>query len=103
MKHYTEPRFVITLLLIGLFGFAYVDDPSDQAMKGAIIAAFSAAYGFWIGSMGNEEATANTGKAFDAIKEAARAGTKTDADAIHPGDQVTLDKPAVDDPDGIRP
>jgi hypothetical protein len=65
-----EPRFIITLLLIGLFGFAYIQDPSDDAMKGAIIAAFSAAYGFWIGSKENEKATENTGRAFDAITAA---------------------------------
>lgn len=67
LSNIIDPRFVITLLLIALFGFAYIQDPSDQAMKGAIIGAFSAAYGFWIGSKTNEKATENTGKAFDAI------------------------------------
>lgn len=94
MTQWLEPRFVITLLLIGLFGFAYMHDPSDQAMKGAIIAAFSAAYGFWIGSKGNEQAAANTGKLADAFKAAAEAGTP--AGVIKPGDTVTIDKPADD-------
>lgn len=93
MSQWAEPRFIITLLLIGLFGFAYMHDPADQAMKGAIIAAFSAAYGFWIGSKQNEQATENTGKAFDAIKEAARAGTSpTDPAAIREGDTITVEK-----------
>lgn len=35
----------------------------------------------------------NTGRAFDAIKEAARAGSGGDSGAIQPGDTVTLDKP----------
>jgi len=77
-SQWNDPRFIITLLLIGLFGFAYFNDPADQAMKGAIIAAFSAAYGFWIGSKGNEKATENTGKAFDAIAAAAAAGTTSE-------------------------
>lgn len=94
MKAWFEPRFIITLLLIGLFAFAYLHDPADQAMKGAIIAAFSAAYGFWIGSKNNEQNSENTGKAFDAIKEAARAGsTTTEAgEVIRPGDTVQLEK-----------
>lgn len=92
MNQWAEPRFLITLMLIGLFGFAYFQDPSDQAMKGAIIGAFSAAYGFWIGSKQNEKAAENTGEAFRAISAAARAGT-SDAGAIHPGDSVTLDTP----------
>lgn len=93
MTQWLEPRFIITLLLIGLFGFAYLHDPADQAMKGAIIAAFSAAYGFWIGSKNNEQATENTGKAFEAIKAAANSTPGVaDSDVIRPGDDVTINK-----------
>lgn len=49
-RQWSDPRVWITLILIGLFGYAYAMDPSDQAMKGALIAAFAAAYGFWIGA-----------------------------------------------------
>lgn len=77
MSQWLEPRFVITLLLILLFGYAYAQEPADQAMKGAIIAAFSAAYGFWLGTRSNDKATENTGKAFDAITAAAQAGAPT--------------------------
>lgn len=70
---WNDPRFVITLMMIMLFGWAYYQDPSDQAMKGAIIAAFSAAYGFWLGSKGNDKATENTGEAFRAITATANA------------------------------
>lgn len=93
MSQWLEPRFIITLLLIGLFGFAYLNDPADQAMKGAIIAAFSAAYGFWIGSKNNEQATANTGKAFEAITAAAKSTPgPSDPGALHAGDTVELNK-----------
>ena len=70
MSGWNDPRFVITVLLIVVFGYAYYQDPSDQAMKGAIIAAFSAAYGFWLGSQQNEESTAHPGKAPDPIRPA---------------------------------
>ena len=73
MSGWKDPRFIITLLLIGLFGYAYVQDGTDQAMKGAIIAAFSTAYGFWLASKDKEKATENTGKAFDAILAAQEA------------------------------
>jgi hypothetical protein len=93
MTQWNDPRFIITLLLIALFGFAYINDPADQAMKGAIIGAFSAAYGFWIGSKANEKAAENTGKAFDAITEAARAGTSAATDgALKSGDTVQIEK-----------
>lgn len=86
--NWIEPRFIITLLLIGLFGFAYINDPSDEAMKGALIGAFSAAYGFWIGSKSNEKATENTGKAFDAIKAAAHAGAPGDGQVAQAAQEV---------------
>jgi hypothetical protein len=71
MNQWNDPRFIITLILVGVFAYAYGQDPSDQAMKGAIIAACSAAYGFWLGNKQNDKATENTGKAFDAIAAAA--------------------------------
>lgn len=91
MSQWNDPRFIITLLLIVLFGYAYYHDPADQAMKGAIIGAFSAAYGFWIGSKSNEKAADNTGKAFSAIEAAARAGTNNapdDATALNDAQQI---------------
>lgn len=92
-SQWSDPRFLITLLLICLFGYAYADDPSDQAMKGAIIAAFSAAYGFWLGSKGSEKATENTGKAFDAIRAAQESAPPAyDPNALKSGDTVQIDK-----------
>ena len=70
MSGWNDPRFIITVLLILLFAGAYAADTSDQAMKGAIIGAFSAAYGFWIGSAQQDKRSENTGKAFDAILSA---------------------------------
>ncbi len=78
MSGWNDPRFVITMLLIGLFGYAYIQDSSDEAMKGAIIAAFSTAYGFWLASKDKEQSTANTGKALDAIRAAQESTPLTD-------------------------
>lgn len=70
MSGWNDPRFVITLLLVGLFGYAFAHNPADEAMKGAIIAAFSTAYGFWLAGKEKEQSTVNTGKALDAIRAA---------------------------------
>ena len=45
-----SPQLVISLILIGLFGYAYYNNPQDEMMKGAMIAAFAASYGYWLGS-----------------------------------------------------
>lgn len=50
MTAWNDPKLALSLLLIAMFGGAYAFDPSDDAMKGALIAAFSAAYGYWLGS-----------------------------------------------------
>lgn len=73
MSGWNDPRFIITLLLIGLFGYAYIQGPSDDTLKGAIVAAFSTAYGFWLASRDKEQSTTNTGKALDAIRAAQEA------------------------------
>jgi hypothetical protein len=44
------PRAVITTVVMGLFAFAYAYNPSDEMMKGALIAAFSLAVSYWLGS-----------------------------------------------------
>jgi len=49
-QQWVDPRVAITLLLIGLFAFAYIKNPDNGQMNGALIAAFAAAYGFWIGA-----------------------------------------------------
>lgn len=108
MNQWAEPRFLITVMLIGLFGYAYIQDPSDEAMKGALIGAFSAAYGFWIGSKTNDKATENTGKAFEAIAATAHAGTLTSEPqpvvvTNPPSDPVNTTEASEELPDYARP
>lgn len=43
-------RAVVALLIIGAFLAAYLLDPADETMKGALIAAFAGAWGYYLGS-----------------------------------------------------
>lgn len=45
-----DPKLYLSFTLIAMFAAAYAFDPGDEAMKGAMIAAFAAAYGYWLGS-----------------------------------------------------
>lgn len=71
---WNNPKLVVSLLLIGLFGYAFLHNPNDETMKGAVILAFATAYGFWLGKNDSDDTrSANTGKAFDALKSQAEA------------------------------
>jgi len=51
MNGWKDPRLWLTFTLIALFAAAYFRETQpDQMMKGAMIAAFAAAYGYWLGS-----------------------------------------------------
>lgn len=45
-----DTRAIVALGLIGAFLYAYFTEPESETMKGALIAAFSAAWGFYLGS-----------------------------------------------------
>ena len=44
------PRAIISGAVFGLFAFAYFENAEDEMMKGALIAAFSLAISYWLGS-----------------------------------------------------
>lgn len=70
-SEWKDPKLWISLILIGLFSFAFIHKPDDETMKGALILAFATAYGYWLGSnKGDTQRTDNTTKALDAIKAA---------------------------------
>lgn len=50
MNKWNDPKLVLSLGLIGLFAWAYGINPNDESLKGAIITAFAAAYGYHLGS-----------------------------------------------------
>lgn len=46
----TTPRELVAYSIILLFGFALLQNPSDQMMVGALIGAFSTAIGYYLGA-----------------------------------------------------
>lgn len=44
-----EPKFLIAFTIIAGFGYAYAQEP-DETMKGALIAGFAGAWGYYLGS-----------------------------------------------------
>lgn len=68
-QQWNNPKLLVSLLLIGMFGYAYLHNPNDETMKGAVILAFATAYGFWLGKNdGDDQRSQNTGKLADAVK-----------------------------------
>lgn len=74
LDRFADPRFVISLLVLCIFGWAYGENVSDETMKGAVISALNIAIGFWLGSSrGTTESNERTNKALD-IAASAQAG-----------------------------
>jgi hypothetical protein len=66
VERFATPQFVISFMLVSLFTGAYVMHPNDGTLNGAIIAAFSAAWGYYIGSSkGTNTQADNLGKVLD--------------------------------------
>lgn len=73
-KQWLDPKLWISAALIGLFAWAFGENPDDETMRGALILAFATAYGYWLGSnKGDSQRTDNTTKALEAIKAAQEA------------------------------
>lgn len=62
---FRDPRFVIAYTVILGFAAAYVHSP-DDTMKGALIAAFAGAWGYYLGSSSSSNTVREqVGKALD--------------------------------------
>lgn len=62
---FRDPRFVIAYTIILGFAAAYIHKP-DETMKGALIAAFAGAWGYFLGSSSSSNAVREqVGKALD--------------------------------------
>lgn len=48
-----DPRLFVAFAIIGMFGWAFARNMGDDTMKGALIAAFAGAWGFYLGSSNN--------------------------------------------------
>lgn len=91
VSEFFTPKFIVALLAVGVFVWAFGHDPSDATMKGAIIGGFNLALGFYLGSTDRaNKATDNTARAFEAITATANA-----SGAIPPDDSVIRDGDAV--------
>jgi hypothetical protein len=89
---FATPKFIVALMAVGVFVWAFGHDPGDATMKGAIIGGFNLALGFYLGSTNSASvATDNTGKAFDAITAAANSTPAIDTPqpvvVMQPADQ----------------
>lgn len=60
-----DPAFIVAMLVIGLFGYAYIQNANDETMKGALIAGFNIAVGYYIGATRTADKTASANR--DAI------------------------------------
>jgi ABC-type uncharacterized transport system permease subunit len=70
MKPEEYPRLFISAGLLLLFAYAYVRNPSDQLVLGAVINMAGMATQYWIGSSkGTAEANARTDKALEIVGE----------------------------------
>jgi hypothetical protein len=97
---FLSPKLLIALVVLGMFGWALSVDPNDATMKGALIAGFAGAWGFYLGSSNNSsKATENTGKAFEAITATAQASGGTGAAAQAAGQVADA---AVEEAAGIK-
>jgi hypothetical protein len=67
-----DMRAIVVLLIFVFFGVAYANNPSDETLKGALIAAFSGAWGFYLGSS----------RSAGEIRQQADTATKTARDAV---------------------
>ena len=65
-ERFADPRFAVSLIIMGIFAWAFAENVGDDTMKGAIIGALNIAVGFWLGSSrGAQSQTENVGKALD--------------------------------------
>ena len=44
------PALVVAFVIIALFAYAFIHNPTDDTLKGALIAAFAGAWGYYLGS-----------------------------------------------------
>lgn len=66
-----DPKVLIALIIISYFGLAYQADPRDDTLKGALIAAFAGAWGFFLGSSsGAQQANKRADRAIEVAQSA---------------------------------
>lgn len=92
IDRFLQPQLLLALILIGLFGWAYSEDVSDATMKGALIGAFSGAWGYYLGSSrGATSQTENVSKALDLAASPTAPAPQPDV-LLKPGETAQAEK-----------
>jgi hypothetical protein len=77
LKAFVDPKFFVALIVMGLFGWALGVDPDDATMKGALIAGFAGAWGYYLGSSNSSNAVREqVGKALDLAAQNSPSGVQ---------------------------
>lgn len=79
-----SPQVLVTMALIGLFAAAFFSNPSDEQFRGALIGAFAAAYGYWLGSSSGSKQNGDVVRAIAAQPS-----------VVATGDKPTINAPAA--------
>lgn len=91
MRDIVEPRFIIAYSIIIGFAIAYAHNP-DDTMKGALIAAFAGAWGYYLGSSNSSNTVREqVGKALD-IAAAAQPSVPQPDVLLEPGETAQAAK-----------
>ena len=79
MKHLPDARETMAFCILALFAYGFVKNPHEPLIVGAMIAAFSTAYGYYLGGskVGSDTATKNADTLASRAAETP-AGTPTD-------------------------
>ncbi len=86
---FKDPKFLIAYTIILGFAAAYIDNP-DDTMKGALIAAFAGAWGYYLGSSNSSnQVREQVGKALDLAAANAPSPPAPDV-TLAPGETATV-------------
>jgi hypothetical protein len=90
LDKFLDPKFAIALVVLGMFGWALSVDPDDATMKGALIAGFAGAWGYYLGSSNSSnQVREQMGKVIDLATANAPEPTKPDIE-LQPGESATV-------------
>lgn len=71
---FVDPRFVVAMLVMMYYGWAFYTHPNDQTLTGNLIAGFNIAIGFYLGNAkSTDDARATNKAAYEAITATANA------------------------------
>lgn len=88
------PQIIVTVALIALFAFAYFKNTDDEMFKGALIAAFSAAYGYWLGSSSGSKQNGDIVRQIAAQPSVTATGANPTINASSTAEERSLEDPA---------